>query len=327
MTRTSRLWRSLLRAVVALLAVAAVAVLVVAGAWWAALRNLERESTIVQTSHGPVEIAEQGSGPAILLIHGSPGGYDQLLPLARSLAQVGYRTITVSRPGYLRTPLSVGSTWEQQADALAALLDTLDIERASVFGVSGGGPVALQLTLNHSKRVRALVLVAAVSLRYDDDQPELQDAEAFGLVWDLGALLGRASPSSGLGMLGMPDDQRRQLLDDDPAALEAVSYLFQSLGFMHRRRNGYVNDRRQLVQTTVHGHLADISAPVLILHGAEDTSVPPRHAEAVAAQVPRANLELMPGTGHAFFVLRHSWLVSRIEEFLSGVRDPESQQG
>lgn len=50
--------------------------------------------------------------------------------------------IIPSRPGYLRTPLSVDRTPKEQAEALAALLDTLKIDKVAVVGGSGGGALS-----------------------------------------------------------------------------------------------------------------------------------------------------------------------------------------
>jgi len=44
--------------------------------------------------------------------------------------------------------------------------------------------------------------------------------------------------------------------------------------------------------------LAQIRAPVLVLHGTADALIPASHARALAAAAPRADLELVPGYGH-----------------------------
>ena len=75
-------------------------------------------------------------------------------------------SISVSRPGYLRTPISVGRSPAQQADALAALLDALQVERVAVQGVSGGGPCAVQFAARHADRTSVLFLTCAVSGPY-----------------------------------------------------------------------------------------------------------------------------------------------------------------
>jgi 2-hydroxy-6-oxonona-2,4-dienedioate hydrolase len=93
-------------------------------------KNLARDSVVVQTAKGPIEYAELGHGPAVLMIHGTPGGYDQTYQILKvDHAETGVlRYIVPSRPGYLRTPLSVGKTPKEQADAFAALLDSLKID-------------------------------------------------------------------------------------------------------------------------------------------------------------------------------------------------------
>ena len=85
------------------------------------------------------------------------GGAGSLL-IASELLEHGFSVLAVSRPGYLGTPLSVGLTNEQQADALAALLEVLNIPQVAVLGFSAGAPVAFQFALRHPDKASALVL-------------------------------------------------------------------------------------------------------------------------------------------------------------------------
>lgn len=121
-------------------------------------RGLLANSSVVATPRGPVEYAEIGGGPAVLVVHGTPGGYDLWLNTleATHAADDGFRYILPSRPGYLRTPLGDGATPAEQADVLAGLLDVLHIGKAAVIGVSGGGPAALEFALRHPDRCTAL---------------------------------------------------------------------------------------------------------------------------------------------------------------------------
>ena len=80
--------------------------------------------TVVPTARGPIEFAEFGDGPPVLLLHGSMGGWQQGELLARTLDLTGYRIILVSRPGYMQTPLDSGRSAAAQADLYAALLDS-----------------------------------------------------------------------------------------------------------------------------------------------------------------------------------------------------------
>jgi pimeloyl-ACP methyl ester carboxylesterase len=72
----------------------------------------------------------------LLVLHGTPGGSDQGV-VAAELLGVDARVIAPSRPGYLGTPLSTGRTPGEQAAAMVALLDELEVERAVVVGLSG----------------------------------------------------------------------------------------------------------------------------------------------------------------------------------------------
>ena len=65
---------------------------------------LTNQSRIASTPLGDIEFSTAGEGIPMLMFHGTPGGYDQML----GIAYEGVMTISVSRPGYLRTPLASG---------------------------------------------------------------------------------------------------------------------------------------------------------------------------------------------------------------------------
>ncbi len=122
----------------------------------------ERVSTgsqIVQTPCGPIEYAIAGDGPAVLVVHGAGGGFDQGLEFARTLAGSGFRVIAMSRFGYLRTPLPADASAAAQADAHACLLDALNLPAAAIVGASAGAPSSMQFALRHPQRCTALVLL------------------------------------------------------------------------------------------------------------------------------------------------------------------------
>ena len=134
---------------------------------WAASRHqqersrarsrLRENSLLIDTARGVVETARRGAGPTVLVLHGAAGGYDMglaLRPHSRS-----FQTLSISRPGYLRTPLSAGRTAGEQADLTAALLDALELDQVAVMGASAGGPSAIEFALRYPQRCWALVLV------------------------------------------------------------------------------------------------------------------------------------------------------------------------
>lgn len=117
---------------------------------------------VIETECGQIEYASMGEGAPVLVVHGAGGGYDQGILLAQLMVGSGFRFITPSRFGFLRTSLPANATSAAQADAHACLLDALNIRRVAIVGFSAGGPSTLQFALRYPDRISAMVLVSAV---------------------------------------------------------------------------------------------------------------------------------------------------------------------
>ncbi len=114
---------------------------------------------VVPTAFGDVEYAERGSGEPLLVVHGIFHGCDGGLLSAGDLPQ-DRRLIAPSRFGYLGSTLPSGATPADQADAFAALLDELALDRVDVVGISAGTTSALQFSLRHPDRIGHLVVIS-----------------------------------------------------------------------------------------------------------------------------------------------------------------------
>src|SRR5690606_29987722 len=112
-----------MKAWIGLLAVAAVAAFFVHRSYHrdlsAARARIASGSAMAMTKCGPIEYAEVGQGPAVLLVHGAGGGWNQGWQIAEDLARRGHRVVAMSRFGYLRTPMPADASPEAQADAHA----------------------------------------------------------------------------------------------------------------------------------------------------------------------------------------------------------------
>jgi pimeloyl-ACP methyl ester carboxylesterase len=264
---------------------------------------------IVDTTLGPVECATAGEGPAVLVLHGSPGGGDQAAIMARFLVAAGLRAIMPSRPGYLGTPLGERRTIDQQADLHAALLDALGIEQAGVLSWSGGGPSGFRLAALHPRRVRALVALAAVSgpiaIPADDLSRRLMFGTRVGgwLVRMLAAHAPQQLVSATLDSEGSLDkEQLRQRTEEvfaDAGKRRFVLDLGQTVNYVGRE-DGYANDLDQFAAIDSL-QLEQIAAPVLLVHGSADTDVPPDHSARSAAAIPGADLLTLDGGTHLAF--------------------------
>jgi pimeloyl-ACP methyl ester carboxylesterase len=112
---------------------------------------------VVSTRWGAVEYAERGSGNPVLVVHGIFHNCVGGLLSVREFSD--RRFIAASRFGYLGSGIPRAATPAHQADALAALLDALDIDRIDVIGESAGATSALQLALRHPERVKHLAVL------------------------------------------------------------------------------------------------------------------------------------------------------------------------
>lgn len=260
---------------------------------------------LVETNFGPVECRVQGEGPAILAIHGGMGGYDQSTLLARALApdDASCRVIAVSRPGYLGTPLAVGRDPETQADALAALLDKLDVPLAAVVAVSAGGPSALQLAIRHRKRCRALVLVSACTGPLATPGRVLSRlklmrnlASVPGLAAFLRRRVGRDPDRA--ARRSIPDEALRRSTLADPKAgplLQALqSSVFDRLSMRLPGTRNDIERYRELAAIPFHR----IEIPTLLVHGDSDEVVPSSHAAAAHSGIAGSELMSIGGAGH-----------------------------
>ena len=296
------------------------------------IEDLRERSHVISTNNGPIEYVFFGEGPVLLAIHGGPGGYDQGEFILWEWAKKGYSVLSYSRPGYLRSPLSSGKTIEDQADATIALLDALKIEQVSVVAASAGGPIAIELCLRYPERVRALVMLCAVSMRYIPRQSQanslIQRILSFDTIPDIASwifhLLTRFNPCVSMRLMlnentNLSKEQVRHIVKKICQDEELVNWY---IGLVHAttplssRRIGLRNDLEQLASIKEYpAHL--IKVPTLIIHGIDDADVDVSNAQLLASLVPNAEMMILDNVGHMIWLGTHKdKLNNRIEEFL-----------
>ena len=255
------------------------------------------DSQVIETSAGPIEYARSGTeGPLVLIVHGAPGGF-RSQPLPNS------RTISLSRPGYLRTPIATGRSPREQADAYAALLDALEIdEKVFVYAVSAGGPSGYEFAARHPERTRGLVAVVAQSQSIPPEDIVSILENDFG-AWLSINLLSLSGPEAVAEALFPNPQDQRVISESEPLQQEAIDFLW-SLWPYSLFRTGYENDMGALADIAL--PLDDIHVPTLIIHGTRDTSVPYEHAVYASKQIANATFITIEGADHLapFFTRR-----------------------
>ena len=232
-----------------------------------------------------IEYAASGSGPALLLLHAFPLGLSMWDAQAEALSTT-HRVVRFDARGFGGSAVGEGPlTMERIADDGALLLDHLGIEKAVVGGCSMGGYAAFAFVRRHPQRLAGLVL--------QDTRAGADAAEAKANRATLAA---------------------KVLAEGAAAAAEAL--LPKLVGeTTHRERPDLVSGLRerilaatpQGIANALHGlaaradsreTLPSIAAPTLVLVGAEDVLTPPSEAATMAAAIPRARLDVIPGAGH-----------------------------
>lgn len=238
--------------------------------------------SIALTPPGPIEYRRTGSGPVVLVLQGGHGTRDTRLGHER-LAEHGFTVVEASRPGYDSTPVSLGCSTQDQADALAQLLDTLGVGQAHLVAISAAGHVGIELARRHPDRIDRLSFESAVALPWSAGMQRggrILFGPLQGLVWGATRASLRVAPSAGLRLQltlqttldagevvrGMDDETRDHYL-------AAFRSLWSGRGFACDLGHDSPSD-------------AQILQPTLILRGAHDRPVPPAHAARLAALAP-----------------------------------------
>ena len=265
----------------------------------AARERVAHGSEIAQSSCGPIEYATLGSGPAVLLVHGAGGGFDQLLDMGRELARRGFRVVLPSRFGYLRTPLPADASPAAQADAHACLLDALKIDRAAVIGVSAGAPSSMQFALRHAKRCAALVLL--VPLTWAPPEERRRIAPAAWLVFPtlthdfLFWTMSKTAPGLVIEtVLGTPPRVVDAADARERARVYAMMPLLMPVG---PRQDGLRNEGR-IAGALERYDLERIEVPALLVSAADDGYGTYAGARYTAARIKGARFVGYPSGGH-----------------------------
>ncbi len=277
------------------------------------LLTLEKNGTTIETAVGTVEYTLIGDGPVIVSVHGALGGYDQGLYAIKEYTKLGFSILSLSRPGYLQTPLSSGKSFEEQADAIVALLDALNIQKAAMIGSSAGGPAALHFASKYPDRIWAFCLICAVSQQYFPEESKgikvLKRVLGSQTSLDFSAwlfdLLTRHRPSYSLKQMfsenaDLGSKQIRnsvRYVMSNPSQVEWYKGFVRTACPLSPRRIGHDNDFEQLEQVNI-TEIDKILTPTFIIHGAVDRVVPIEHAEFAVESISTSEFYRLEDIGH-----------------------------
>lgn len=256
-------------------------------------------SKLAQTRHGPIEYASWGSGPAVLVVHGAGGGYDQGRLLPQAFGGGGFTWISVSRFGYLRSAMPEVASTEAQAEAFADLLVALKIDRVAILAMSGGVPPALQFAEHYPQRTTALVLLS--SAPFTPLTAEQQDlpipAWAYQLLFSTDFvfwMIATISPSSLDAIFDVSPAKRANMAAPDQNFVDGLVTAFLPVT---ARADGLRNEGAAIDPDRQYD-LAAITAPTLVVHARDDHINPFAFGEYAAQHIPGAAFMELDDGGH-----------------------------
>jgi pimeloyl-ACP methyl ester carboxylesterase len=257
----------------------------------------------VKAGNVDVWVDRRGEGPDVLLIAGLGDPAEAWQAQLDGLAD-RYRLTAYDNRGAARTPLPEGPiSARTMADDAAALLQALGISAAHVAGFSMGSAIAQELALRHPELVRSLVLVST----YARPDALFRSQLAF---W---RWLPEAAPSDSAFFEAFFTWVYTPRAHGDGSVDQIVE---ESLAFPHQQSVEAFQAQVDacLAHDTV-DRLSQIAAPTLVLSGEYDVILPPRIGRSVAAAIPNAEFEVMPGEAHQPFQEVPDKFNARVDQF------------
>lgn len=233
-----------------------------------------------------VELHYEMTGPADgtpVVLSGSLGSDVRMWePQVEPLVAAGFRVIRYDHRGHGASPAPAGpySLPDLASDALA-LLDRLELRRVSWVGLSLGGMVGMWLAEHAPDRLERLVLCCTSA------------ALGPASMWQERATVAR---TSGMSALAEPVVSRWVTPSFASAHPETVRWLREMVA--SHSPEGYASCCAAIEHMSIVDDLSTITAPTLVIAGADDPATPPDHARRIAEAVPGARLAVVPDAAH-----------------------------
>lgn len=264
-------------------------------------------------------VAEAGSGPAVMLLHGGGPGASGVTNYSRNIDALArrYRVLVPDMPGYGRSSKGIDKSdpFGCLADAMRGVLDELSISTAHLVGNSYGGAAALRLALDTPGRVGKLVLMGPGGIGTTRGLPTA------GLN-SLLAYYGGAGPSREK----LAEFIRNYLVYDSDSVPDELIDLRYAASIdpevvadppLSRPSGPFALRTLWRMDLTRDSRLASLQTPALILWGRDDKVNRPSGGPMLLNTMPNAELVMTSRTGHWMQWERADLFNQLVDEFLS----------
>jgi class 3 adenylate cyclase/pimeloyl-ACP methyl ester carboxylesterase len=216
------------------------------------------------------------------------------------------RVINFDKRGQgLSDPVSGAPILEERMEDVRAVMDAAGSERAALFTVSEGGPLAMLLAATYPDRVSALILYGTfVKGTYSDDYPYAPSSEMweqyYEMPWGEGLSGNLLAPSAALDEEFIQRWARFERMSSSPGMVRQIL--------------------RMTAQMDARDVLPNVAVPTLVLHRVGDQTIPVEVGRYAAERIPNAKYVELPGDDHLWFVGNIDPVIEETEEFLTGAR-------
>ena len=250
---------------------------------------------------------DNGSGPALLLIHGFPLCRRMWHPQIKALANSGFRVITPDLRGFGESDTPEGPySIELFADDMVELLDHLGIEKAAVGGMSMGGYILFDLLERYAGRVSGACFITTRANADDEAGRERRLALARDVL--------KFGPQ-------VAADAFEKLLFAEESLVERPKLVGEVYGWMTANDSrgiagGLLAMRERKDYTRL---LGGFNVPAMAIGADGDKAAPPDNARTIAAGVPGCRLVIIPYAGHMANLENPGAFNTALVEFLRGI--------
>jgi magnesium chelatase accessory protein len=269
---------------------------------------LREHSRFVRSGALTWHVQRLGSGPGILLIHGTGASTHSWRGVAPLLAK-GFEILSVDLPGhgFTRGRLASGLRLPGIADALAELLRVEAFTPALAVGHSAGAAIAVQLAL--AEQLTASILAFAPALRPmgGEAAPFFSGAARLLLANPFTSFLAAGAARHAIDIGAFLKRSTGSQIDRQ--GVELYARLFRSPGHVE----GAIGLMADWDLVEVARRLPNLPVPLSIAHGERDVAVPLSEAREIA-HIKGAPLEVLPGLGHLAHEERPDLAAALIEE-------------
>lgn len=253
----------------------------------------------ISTARGRIGYLQSGSGSElpIVFLHGVGSDKSVWRPQLEHFGQAR-RAVAFDYLGYGESDFMEGASRDDLAAAILAAMDSLDITRAHICGLSLGGVIAIAMQATAPRHCASLIIADSFALHPDGQGIHDRSVAA---SWSM-TMRALAEARSGVLLGSAATEELRTEVIETMAAIDPAAYRVGAEAV-------WLADQRD--------RAAKINVPTLILVGEEDQITPPALSEELAKLIAGSRLELIPKAGHLTNAEQPQAFNAAIESFLA----------